>query len=203
MLAKLMIEAIVRQTTVLLAGVSTAAGIRAPLAHVADQVFLDLSRAIEEQGVGRKVAADMFGLALRTYQKKVQRLAESPSTAHRTLWEAVLDHLERHPDSTRQRLMTRFAVDGEDNVAAVLNDLLGSGVLERRGRGPQTVYRLRPRDESVAALGELDRDELATLLWVFLSRRRGGTPAEIVAAGPRSPTSSPRAACSRATRTLR
>ena len=79
MLAKLLIDAIVHQTTVLIAGVSTAAGIRAPLAHVADQVFVDLSRAIEEQGVGRKVAADMFGLALRTYQKKVQRLSESSS----------------------------------------------------------------------------------------------------------------------------
>ena len=179
MLAKLLIDAIVHQTTVLIAGVSTAAGIRAPLAHVADQVFVDLSRAIEEQGVGRKVAADMFGLALRTYQKKVQRLSESSSAAHRTLWEAVLDHLEKHPDTTRQRLMKRFAVDGEDNVAAVLNDLLGSGVLERRGRGPQAVYRLSPRDDSAAALRELDRDEIATLLWVFIYRRRGATLGEI------------------------
>ena len=179
MLAKLLIDAIVHQTTVLIAGVSTAAGIRAPLAHVADQVFVDLSRAIEEQGVGRKVAADMFGLALRTYQKKVQRLSESSSAAHRTLWEAVLDHLEKHPDTTRQRLMKRFAVDGEDNVAAVLNDLLGSGVLERRGKGPQALYRLRERDESAAVLRELDRDEIATLLWVFIYRRRGATLGEI------------------------
>jgi hypothetical protein len=179
MLAKLLIDAIVHQTTVLIAGVSTAAGIRAPLAHVADQVFVDLSRAIEEQGVGRKVAADMFGLALRTYQKKVQRLSESSSAAHRTLWEAVLDHLEKNPDTTRQRLMKRFAVDGEDNVAAVLNDLLVSGVLERRGKGPQAVYRLSPRDVSGAALRELDRDEIATLLWVFIYRRRIATLGEI------------------------
>ncbi len=66
---KLLIDAVMRQTTVLIAQLSTAAGIRAPLAHLADQVFLDLAAAIEEQGVRRKVAADMFGLALRTYQK--------------------------------------------------------------------------------------------------------------------------------------
>ena len=182
MLAKFMIDAMVRQSTVLIAGVSTAAGIRAPLAHVADQVFVDLARSIEEQGVGRKVAADMFGLALRTYQKKVQRLAESSSTAHRTLWEAVLDHLEKHPDSSRQQLMKRFAADGDDNVAAVLNDLLVSGVLERRGRGLQTTYLLRPREESMAVLRERDRDEIATLLWVFLYRRRGASLGEVASA---------------------
>ena len=38
---KLLIDAIVQQTTVLIAQLSTAAGIRAPLARLADQVFLD------------------------------------------------------------------------------------------------------------------------------------------------------------------
>jgi hypothetical protein len=69
--SRLLIDAIVQQTTVLIAQLSTAAGIRAPLAHIADQVFLELSREIERQGVSRKVAADMFGLALRGYQKRV------------------------------------------------------------------------------------------------------------------------------------
>src|SRR5690606_37271155 len=56
---KLLIDAIMHQTTVLIAQLSTAAGIRAPLAHVADQVFVELAREIEAQGVSRKVAADM------------------------------------------------------------------------------------------------------------------------------------------------
>jgi len=65
-----LIEGIVQQTTVLIAQISTAAGLRAPLARVADQVFLELAREFE---------AHMFGLALRTYQKKVARLSESAS----------------------------------------------------------------------------------------------------------------------------
>src|SRR5215208_5186345 len=89
--SRLLIDAIVQQTTILLARVSTAAGIRAPLAHVADEVFVTLAREIEAQGVGRKVAADMFGLALRTYQKKVRRLTESETERTETLWAAVLD----------------------------------------------------------------------------------------------------------------
>jgi hypothetical protein len=76
-----MIDAIVRHTTVLIAQVATAAGVRAPLAHVAEHVFLDLVREIERQGVARKVVADMFGLALRSYQRRVQRLSEHRGAA--------------------------------------------------------------------------------------------------------------------------
>lgn len=36
---KLLTDAIIRQTTVLIAQLSTNAGIRAPLAHLADEVF--------------------------------------------------------------------------------------------------------------------------------------------------------------------
>ena len=38
-----------------------------PPSRVADQMFLDLAREIEAQGVSRKVTADMFSLPLRTY----------------------------------------------------------------------------------------------------------------------------------------
>jgi hypothetical protein len=62
---QLLIDAIVRQTTVLVAELATAGGARAPLAHVANQVFMDLAAELERQGVSRKVSADMFGLALR------------------------------------------------------------------------------------------------------------------------------------------
>src|SRR6188768_398785 len=102
---KLLIDAIVHQTTVLIAQLSTASGIRAPLAHVADQVFLELSREIEAQGVSRKVAADMFGLAIRTYQKKVQRVTESVAAHERTLWQLVLDHLHERGSTSRRELL--------------------------------------------------------------------------------------------------
>src|SRR6188472_2308868 len=104
----LLIDAIVRQTTVLIAQLSTAAGERAPLSHVADQVFLELSREIEAQGVSRKVAADMFGLALRTYQKKVQRVTESVTTRDRTLWQAMIELLQEAGATSRRELLERF-----------------------------------------------------------------------------------------------
>ena len=69
--AQILIDSIVRQVTVLIAQLATSGGIRAPLSHVANQVFVDLARELEEQGVSRKVSADMFGMALRAYIRDV------------------------------------------------------------------------------------------------------------------------------------
>src|SRR5690606_17673446 len=126
---KLLIDGIMHQTTVLIAQLSTAAGVRAPLAQFADQVFLSLSREIEAQGVARKVVADMFGMALRGYQKKTQRLAESSSQQGRTLFEAVLDYIEHHQGATRGSILARFQLDGERETIGVLSDLVGSGLV--------------------------------------------------------------------------
>lgn len=123
---RLLVDGLVRQTTILIAQLSTTASVRAPLAHVADQVFLDLAREIEGQGVGRKVVADMFGLALRSYQKKIQRLTASATDGNRTLWQAVLEFL-RDGSKSRARIDERFAYDGAREVGAVLSDLVASG----------------------------------------------------------------------------
>ena len=184
--AKLLIDAIVRQTTVLIAQLSTSAGIRAPLAHVADQVFLDLASEIEAQGVARKVAADMFGLALRSYQKKVQRLTESATVRDRTLWEAVLAYLAEHGSVSREQLFTRFRRDPEQDVAAVLVDLVNQGLVYSTGKGKTAVY---------GASSELDRGRVAeharaetvtSMVWLALYRR-ASTRAELGASLPFSP----------------
>ncbi len=62
--AQVLIDAVVRQTTILIAQLATSGGARAPLAHVASQVFLDLADELDAQGVSRKVSADMFGMGL-------------------------------------------------------------------------------------------------------------------------------------------
>lgn len=104
-----LIRAIVHQTTILIAQLATLGGGRAPLAQVANQVFLDLVRELERQGVSRKVSADMFGLGLRTYRRKVQRLSESSTERGRSLWEAVLDHVRAVGPVDRDAVLTRFA----------------------------------------------------------------------------------------------
>ncbi len=168
--SKLLIDAIVHQTTVLIAQLSTASGIRAPLAHVADQVFLELSREIEAQGVSRKVAADMFGLAIRTYQKKVQRLTESVTLRDRTLWEAVLEHLQVSGGASRRELLARFHGDDPVVVGSVLNDLVSSGLVYKTGAGDVTVFGITQEQDLARALREQGRESLVPVVWVVVYR---------------------------------
>lgn len=187
---KLLIDALMQQTTVLIARLSTAAGIRAPLAHVADQVFLELSREIEAQGVGRKVAADMFGLAIRTYQKKVRRITESGTARDRTLWEAVLEHLTSQGSASRRDLMKVFHRDDPMVVGSVLNDLVSGGLLYRTGTGDGSVFGVTAERDLSVALAEQTREGIAPIIWVLVFRsgelrrsdllQRLSVPAEII-----------------------
>lgn len=168
--SKLLVDAIVRQTTILIAQVCTAAGVRAPLAHIADQVFLGLSREIEAQGVGRKVVADMFGMALRSYQKKVQRLAESATLKDCTLWEAVLDFLRDRGGVPRKDIFARFFHDDENAVAAVLNDLVNSGLAYATGQGASALYGLTTfQDRERLARQDLE-EAAAAMIWLVVYR---------------------------------
>jgi len=179
---KLLIDAIVHQTTVLIAQLSTAAGIRAPLAHIADQVFLELSREIEAQGVSRKVAADMFGLAIRSYQKKVQRVTESVSVRDRTLWQGVLDHLTERGSTSRRELLRAFERDDPAIVGSVLNDLVSSGLVYKTGSGETAVLGLTHEIDLARTVREQRREALAPIVWVVVYRSGGMTRADLRAA---------------------
>jgi hypothetical protein len=182
---RLLIDAIVRQTTVLIAHLSTAAGIRAPLAHVADEVFLHLASEIEAQGVGRKVVADMFGLALRSYQKKVQRLNESSTERETSLWEAVLQLIQRDGSVSRAEAQLRFGRDGELAVASVLKDLVGSGLVSVMGRGMAARYSPTSEQDRERLLADADHDALVNLAWLAIYR--GATSIAEVATNLRMP----------------
>ncbi|MEN9577122.1 MAG: hypothetical protein RJA70_131 [Pseudomonadota bacterium] len=163
----LLIDSIVRQTTVLIAQLATAAGSRAPLAHTANQVFLDLVAELRAQGLGNKVIADMFGLALRTYHGKVQRLSESSTFRGRSLWSAVLEHVQEQETVRRSDLLRRFHYDDETTLKGVLNDLVDSGLLFRSGRGESTVFRAARIDEQTLD-SEASEERLRHLVWVAI-----------------------------------
>src|SRR3954454_14766320 len=141
MTIELLIHAIVRQTTILIAQLATSQGVRAPLAQVANQVFMDLVRELERQGLSRKVCADMFGMALRTYRRKIQRLSESSTERGRSLWEAVLSYVDDAGIATRADVLRRFHRDDEELVRGMLHDLCESSLLFRTGAGAGTAYR--------------------------------------------------------------
>ncbi len=152
---KLLIDTLVRRQMVLIAQLATAAGGRTPLAHVANQVFLDLVAELEGQGLGRKVVADMFGLALRSYQKRVQRLTASVTDQGRTLWEAVLSYIADSDVVSRTEVMHRFRRDDEAMVRGVLHDQVETGLVFKTGAGPNVMYRVAS-DADLAIISAAD-----------------------------------------------
>jgi len=168
---QVLIDSVVRQVTVLIAQLATSGGVRAPLAHVANQVFLDLANELETQGVSRKVSADMFGMALRAYIRKVRRLSESESHQGRTLWQAVLEFIKGEQLASRERVLERFRLDGALEVSAVLHDLSETGLVFCSGAGRRAVYRAAT-DEELGQLAQMYNDDAGgeELAWVLVYR---------------------------------
>jgi hypothetical protein len=158
---------------VLIAQVSTVDGVRSPLAHVADEVFVGLVRELESQGLGKKVIADMFGMALRSYRLKVQRLSESATTRGVTLWEALHMYLADRDSATRAQLLAHFKNDDESILRGILNDLVESGLVQRSGRGRDTRYRVSTAEELEELGATANANAPATnaaLVWVHVYR---------------------------------
>lgn len=173
-----LIDAIVRQTSVLLAQLATVGGGRAQLANTANQVFLDLVASLREQGLGSRVIADMFGLALRTYQERVRRLSESRTIRGRSLWEAVLEHLTREGPQLRADVLARFRYDDDDSVRGVLRDLVNAGLVYRTGRGDSVVYRALEADQ-MATLAHQSEAGLLNFVHITVQQRAPITLTEL------------------------
>ncbi len=175
----LLIDNIVRQTTILVAQLATAAGGRAPLAHMAHQVFSELVLELKAQGLGNRVIADMFGLTLRTYHERVRRASESKTDRGTSLWEAVLRHVREKQLATRAELLHRFRADDEGTVRGVLSDLVESGLLFKSGRLDHTSYRAASEAEAAAMLAQSSQDAVVPWLWAWLHQRGPATVLEM------------------------
>lgn len=162
---QLLIDRLVHQTTILVAQLATTSGIRAPLSHVANQVFLDLSVALEEQGVGRKVAADMFGMALRSYQAKIRRISESSTNQNITLWEAIFDYIKSQQVVTKVEVLRRFRHDDEASIKGILTDMVANHVVFQTGHHHNATYRVVSDLELEAIIKHEDREAMPWLVW--------------------------------------
>ncbi len=163
---QLLIDAVVRQTMVLIAQLATSGGARTPLAHLAHQVFVDLTAELEAQGLSRKVTADMFGISLRSYQRKLNRLHESRTDSGRTLWEAIYQYLSGDTVRARKDVLRRFGRDDVVSVKGILRDLVDSGLAFVSGTGDDAVYRAVRVEE----VREEDRLANDTLVWAMIYR---------------------------------
>jgi hypothetical protein len=122
----------------------------------------------------------MFGLALRTYHRRVRELAESKTDAGRSVWEAVLGYVRQKGPVSGHEVLRRFSGDDAEVVAGVLRDLAQSGLIYRAGRGDGARYR-------IAEEADFAGDEAATdaarehLVWLSVYRNAPASEETIVA----------------------
>ena len=164
----LLIDAVTRQTTILIAQLATSAGLRAPLANLANAVFLELADELETQGVSRKVAADMFGMALRSYQSKVRRLTAHRDDSHLSVWEAVFDYVREQEVVSRVDVLRRFSREDGDLVRGILHDLVESGLVFQSGRGDSTGYRLASAEDFERLTSRDEHASLVAVVWLLV-----------------------------------
>jgi hypothetical protein len=167
---QILINSIVQQTVVLLAHVATFGGSRTPLVQVADRVFLNLTEELSNQGVTKNVIADMFGMALRTYHRKIRAVAESQTDAGRSIWEAVLDHIRQKGPVSARQIQMRFQYDEPAVVASVLNDLGNSGIVYRAGRGAGALFRVADQADFRDEDDQSRKEAYQYLVWLSVYR---------------------------------
>jgi hypothetical protein len=125
-----------------------------------------------------KVSADMFGLGLRTYRRKIQRLSESSTERGRSLWEVVLEFIRERGSVTRSDVLVRFSLDEEAQVRSVLRDLCESQLVQAEGTR-KVVYRAASADELQALRTSAASEGQDELLVALMYREGPLTLAEI------------------------
>src|SRR4029453_7495766 len=82
---------------------------------------------------------------------------------------------------TRARVLARFEHDGEREVAAVLKDLVRSGLVCTTGTGEGAVYGVTSQAMRDQGAFQEDLDSVANLAWLKVFRKEAKTRDDLVA----------------------
>lgn len=106
-------------------------GRRASVAWCTDAFFVAMADEFERQGVTRKVAAQLFGLTRRTYNRRLADI-QSPNLDDLTLTSRILVELGRGPKS-KASLTAHFSAIPLRTFRSVLRDLHAQGWVTEEG----------------------------------------------------------------------
>jgi hypothetical protein len=112
----------------------------------------------------------MFGLGLRTYRRKIQRMSESSTERGRSLWEVVLEYVENRSSTSRYDVLARFSLDDEAQVRAVLHDLCDSQLVIAKEHNGKTMYRVASEDELLSFRSTQNTEGFEDLLLALMYR---------------------------------
>jgi hypothetical protein len=146
------IDLVLREAVAEVARLATEGGARVSLARLTDQVFLDLAGELEGRGLTKPVIADMFGMALRTYHRRVRQAREAQAE-RRTVRDSVLEWVRGSGQVSAFEVQQHFLREPGELVAGALHDLVHAGLARRSGWGDKAVYRaVAPQPLSSVAL---------------------------------------------------
>lgn len=127
------ISVLAYQTGRTIASTSLRGGMRRSVGWTADVMWQGLVDGFEQAGLSQKVAADMMGLTLRTYQRRVQSLQVSHHGGQ-TYWMLIYTRLKRG-EATRDTILGWFDSGLKRQIVSLLRDMLDTGwvVLDEEG----------------------------------------------------------------------
>lgn len=164
-----LIDGVVKEFATLLVALAIRGGRRESLAGI-DHVFFEaLARELEARGVPRKVAADMLGLGLRSYQKKLQRI-KTQTESGPSLWQRITAFVAEREVCSRGDISDVFVHEDPAVLASVLADLVSTGLLAARDVGGSMRYEVT---RGLAA--PVDEETADVLVWGELFRRASTT----------------------------
>jgi len=161
-----LIRLITRQAMKLVARLAIVHDRRSSLAKISDIAFLELNHELEILGLRKKVIADMFGLALRSYQQKVNRLQESTAWDLRSLWTSVYDYLNKAKQASRKTVFDRYSAADERVLSSILADLSTSGFLSKSEKGGDTIYTVSA--DNMESKPTLNQACTLNLVWTYI-----------------------------------
>lgn len=162
---KVLFRALVSQSARLIARVITLTNARPNLAHLHEDFFYELSKHLQTYGVPRRVAADMFGLAMRSYLRRIRKYSNDLDYREHqlSLWQIVYETISEKPGIQRQSLLDSFSFSQYDSVCSVLRHLCEVGlVVENKTNGHKCYNACRNN------LTKISVDEVAQYIWAMV-----------------------------------
>jgi hypothetical protein len=138
--ATLLITIVVRKSADLVATVATQGGSRHSLAEVPNRFHEALAEALDARNVPRKVAAEMFGVGLRTHQRRLKQAHEAPVTKRETLSARVYRLVSVAGESTKLDIELAFQDVPAHLLASALRDLQKNDLLLRTQHGAEVRF---------------------------------------------------------------
>ena len=139
-LAQRFVKTVVYQAGRLAGATAVADGARRSLGWIQDILLLGVVDELEEQGLSRKVIADILGMTTRTFQRHLSA-ARAGSQVGITLWQFI--HRRCETPQTKEAITAWFPASRKLEIHSLLRDMIQSGWM----RLEEDMYQAQPLED--------------------------------------------------------